>query len=122
MSEIMDRIENIMNNQSVQEFVRGMNENQIRQLINYMIETDIEDISNLPHESMESLNYVLSAPELINATKLADMEALSTDTATLERKKQDISSLKKQIKYCRNPMQKKKLQQELSFLYRKRKV
>ena len=30
----------------------------------------------------------------------------------------DISSLKKRIKYCKNPMEKKKLQQELNALYK----
>ena len=34
---------------------------------------------------------------------------------------QDISSLKKRIKYCKNPMEKKKLQQELNVLYKEQK-
>ena len=34
---------------------------------------------------------------------------------------QDISSLKKRIKYCKNPMEKKKLQQELNALYKEQK-
>ena len=33
----------------------------------------------------------------------------------------DISFLKKRIKYCKNPMQKKKLQQELNALYKEQK-
>ena len=33
----------------------------------------------------------------------------------------DISSLKKRIKYCKNPMEKKKLQQELNALYKEQK-
>ena len=33
----------------------------------------------------------------------------------------DISSLKKRIKYCKNPMEKKKLQQELNVLYKEQK-
>lgn len=33
----------------------------------------------------------------------------------------DISSLKKRIKYCKNPMEKKKLQQELNALYKEHK-
>lgn len=35
--------------------------------------------------------------------------------------KEDISSLKKRIKYCKNPMGKKKLQQELNALYKEQK-
>ena len=34
---------------------------------------------------------------------------------------QDILSLKKRIKYCKNPMEKKKLQQELNALYKEQK-
>ena len=33
----------------------------------------------------------------------------------------DISSLKKRIKYCKNPMEKKMLQQELNDLYKEQK-
>lgn len=36
----------------------------------------------------------------------------------LEPPKQDISTLKKRIKYCKNPMEKKKLEQELNALYK----
>ena len=35
--------------------------------------------------------------------------------------KDNISSLKKRIKYCKNPMEKKKLQQELNALYKEQK-
>lgn len=34
---------------------------------------------------------------------------------------QNISSLKKRIKYCKNPMERTKLQQELNVLYKERK-
>ena len=39
----------------------------------------------------------------------------------LEPPKQDISTLKKRIKYCKNPMEKKKLEQELNALYKEHK-
>lgn len=38
-----------------------------------------------------------------------------------EPPKQDISTLKKRIKYCKNPMEKKKLEQELNALYKEQK-
>lgn len=38
-----------------------------------------------------------------------------------EPPKQDISTLKKRIKYCKNPMEKKKLEQELNALYKEHK-
>ena len=34
---------------------------------------------------------------------------------------EDISTLKKRIKYCKNPMEKKKLEQELNALYKENK-
>ena len=43
------------------------------------------------------------------------------DETTFEPQKEDISSLKKRIKYCKNPMEKKKLQQELNALYKEQK-
>lgn len=38
-----------------------------------------------------------------------------------EPPKQEISTLKKRIKYCKNPMEKKKLEQELNALYKEQK-
>ena len=43
------------------------------------------------------------------------------DETTFEPQKEDISSLKKRIKYCKNPMEKKMLQQELNALYKEQK-
>ncbi len=43
------------------------------------------------------------------------------DCNIYQTKRDDISSLKKKIKYCKNPMEKKKLEQELNLLYKKRK-
>lgn len=39
----------------------------------------------------------------------------------LKPPKQEISTLKKRIKYCKNPMEKKKLEQELNTLYKEHK-
>lgn len=39
----------------------------------------------------------------------------------IEPPKQDISTLKKRIKYCKNSMEKKKLEQELNALYKEHK-
>ena len=38
-----------------------------------------------------------------------------------ENVKDNVSSLKKRIKYCKNPMEKKKLEQELNALYKEHK-
>ena len=43
------------------------------------------------------------------------------DKSTFTIPQPDISSLKKRIKYCKNPMEKKMLQQELNALYKEQK-
>ena len=54
--------------------------------------------------------------EIIDVIDLLDDLALAP-----EPPKQDISTLKKRIKYCKNPMEKKKLEQELNALYKEHK-
>ena len=48
-------------------------------------------------------------------------ERLIIDESTFAIPQPDISSLKKRIKYCKNPMEKKMLQQELNALYKEQK-
>lgn len=43
------------------------------------------------------------------------------DSNIYQYRSDDISALKKRIKYCKNPMEKKKLEQELNLLYKKKK-
>ena len=55
--------------------------------------------------------------ETINEMHLGDNFPIEC----LEPQKQDIPTLKKRIKYCKNPMEKKKLEQELNTLYKEHK-
>lgn len=59
--------------------------------------------------------------ERISSLIGTSFEELIIDESTFAIPQQDISSLKKRIKYCKNPMEKKKLQQELNALYKEQK-
>lgn len=48
-------------------------------------------------------------------------EALDEICNKVQSKQDTISSLKKRIKYCKNPIEKKNLERELNDLYKKRK-
>ena len=62
--------------------------------------------------------YVL-APE----NPVSRAEVLSSSESNYDNcsNKNHIAFLKKRIKYCKNPMEKRKLEQELNLLYKKRK-
>lgn len=59
--------------------------------------------------------------ESINPFGLEDMSELFRELSTIDDIKPTIPELKKRIKYCRNPMEKKKLQQELNQAYKEQK-
>lgn len=50
-----------------------------------------------------------------------EFDLLNDLALVTEPPKQEISTLKKRIKYCKNPMEKKKLEQELNALYKEHK-
>lgn len=77
------------------------------EIINNQSSLTIEDIYNMYHlycDDEEQLS------ELYRESKVKN-----------ENSKDNVSSLKKRIKYCKNPMEKKKLQQELNALYKEQK-
>lgn len=59
--------------------------------------------------------------ESINPFGLEDMSELFKKLSTIDDIKPNIPQLKKKIKYCRNPIEKKKLQQELNRVYKEQK-
>lgn len=61
--------------------------------------------------------------DLIDILNKQNMEwnDILKDSNIYQYKSDDISALKKRIKYCKNPMEKKKLEQELNLLYKKKK-
>lgn len=59
--------------------------------------------------------------EVINPFSLENMSELFKELSTIDDIKPNIPELKKRIKYCRNPMEKKKLQRELNQAYKEQK-
>lgn len=75
-------------------------------------------------EAISEINKVredASLLESINPFGLKDMNELFEKLSNVDDIKPDIPQLKKRIKYCRNPMEKKKLQQELNQAYKEQK-
>ena len=64
----------------------------------------------LRDETEEILNKFNELSEMV----IGDISSINIPT-------QDVSSLKKRIKYCKNPMERRILQQELNALYRNQK-
>lgn len=85
--------------------------------------------SNIPN-----MDYIIKAVSKINKLRedagllesenpfgMEDMSELFRKLSTADDIKPNIPQLKKRIKYCRNPMEKKKLQQELNMAYKEQK-
>lgn len=88
-----------------------------------------ERLRNYEEETeKDSLRYELNSNNIAIDDLVEILNKQSTDwngilngSNITQSKSDDISSLKKRIKYCKNPMEKKKLEQELNLLYKKRK-
>ena len=79
-------------------------------------------IQNELDQKYKDLNVESQGDWLEDLIKTAKEFDLLDDLALVtEPPKQDISTLKKRIKYCKNPMEKKKLEQELNVLYKEQK-
>lgn len=91
--------------------------------IGKMISATMEaQIQNELDQKYKDLKVELQGDWLEDLLKTAKEFDLLEDLAVIsEPPKQDISTLKKRIKYCKNPMEKKKLEQELNALYKEQK-
>ena len=58
---------------------------------------------------------VLTTSDILNSM------SMMVDESVFEPPKEDISSLKKRIKHCKNHMEKQRLQRELNVLYKEQK-
>lgn len=113
---------NISDLEKINSAVASGNEiSAIKSMIKAMIETQIQNElwekykdtkSQLPEDPMGDFLKAMSF--LDELMPLSD----SPLNECAEPPKQDISTLKKRIKYCKNPMEKKKLEQELNVLYK----
>lgn len=91
--------------------------------IGKMISATIESqIQNELDQKYKDLNVESQGDLFEDLLKPAKEFDLLDDLALVpEPPKQDISTLKKRIKYCKNPMEKKKLEQELNASYKEHK-
>lgn len=91
----------------------------IGKMISAMAEARIQ---NELDQKYKDLNVESQGDLIEDLLKTAKEFDLLDDLALVpEPPKQDISTLKKRIKYCKNPMEKKKLEQELNALYKEQK-
>ena len=97
----------------------GQQMDKIGKMISATIEARIQN--ELEQEYMD-LNVESQGNLFEDLLKTAKEFDLLDDLALVpEPPKQDIPTLKKRIKYCKNPMEKKKLEQELNALYKEHK-
>lgn len=99
-----------LNRQQVIDVIDKINEVSI----GYQLKVDdlLMSVNNERSYKMQTQDIILTHND---TQELLNMMATSNDI------KPDIPQLKKRIKYCRNPMEKKKLQQELNQVYKEQK-
>ena len=92
--------------------------NSINNLAKEMIKAE-EEYIKMEHMKVLGLNE-----EILNCRSALTLEELNKmfseiDTEIIDT--ESISNLKKRIKYCKNPMERKQLEQELNVLYKEQK-
>ena len=118
ISELHDKFEKISDVTKV--LIGGKKMNAIGKMISAMAETQIQNELEQKYKDFGiqvQEDPVAKLIETINEMHLGDNFPIEC----LESPKQDIPTLKKRIKYCKNPMEKKKLEQELNALYKEQK-
>lgn len=97
----------------------GQQMNKIGKMISATIEARIQNELEQEYKDLKVESQGGWFEDLLKTAK--EFELLEDLTVVTEQPKQDISTLKKRIKYCKNPMEKKKLEQELNALYKEQK-
>ena len=118
ISELHDKLEKISDATKV--LIVGEQIDAIGKMISVMAEAQIQNELEQKYKDLGiqvQEDPVAKLLETINEMHLGDNFPIEC----LESPKQDIPTLKKRIKYCKNPMEKKKLEQELNALYRYKK-
>lgn len=91
----------------------------IGKMISAMAEAQIQNELDQKYKDLKVESQGDWFEDLLKTAKEFDL--LEDLTLVTEPPKQEISTLKKRIKYCKNPMEKKKLEQELNVLYKEQK-
>ena len=118
ISELHDKLEKISGATKV--LIIGKPIDAIGKMISAMAETRIQNELEQKYKDLGiqvQEDPIAKLLETINEMHFGDNFPIEC----LEPPKQDISTLKKRIKYCKNPMEKKKLEQELNALYKEHK-
>lgn len=121
ISEPYDKFEtiNAATNAVTNAFIVNKQMDKIGKMMSLIVEARIQ---NELEKEYKDLKIELQGDWLEDLLKTAKESDLLEDLAVVtEPPKQDLSTLKKRIKYCKNPMEKKKLEQELNALYKEQK-
>lgn len=97
----------------------GQQMDKIGKMISATIETRIQNALEQEYKDLKVESQGDWFEDLLKTAKEVDL--LEDLALVTEPPKQYISTLKKRIKYCKNPMEKKKLEQELNALYKEHK-
>lgn len=117
ISELQDTFEKISDATKV--LIVGRQMDAIGKMISATMEAQIQNELDQKYKDLNVESQGDLFEDLLKAAKEFD---LLDDLALIpEPPKQDISTLKKRIKYCKNLMKKKKLEQELNALYKEHK-
>ena len=117
ISELHDTFEKISDATKV--LIVGKQIDAIGKMISAMAEAQIQNEIEQEYKDLKVESQGGWFEDLLKTAK--EFELLEDLTVVTEPPKQDISTLKKRIKYCKNPMEKKKLEQELNALYKEHK-
>ena len=118
ISELHDKLEKISD--ATKALIVGKQIDAIRKMISAMAETQTQNELEQKYKDLGiqvQEDPIAKLLETINEMHFCDNFPIEC----LEPPKQEISTLKKRIKYCKNPMEKKKLEQELNALYKEHK-
>lgn len=114
ISELHDKLEKISDVTKV--LIVGKQMDAIGKMISAMAEAQIQ---NELEQKYKDLNVESQGDLFEDLLKVVKEFDLLDDLALAPKPpKQDMSTLKKRIKYCKNLMEKKKLEQELNALYK----
>lgn len=82
-----------------------------------MMKEEADYIDQKMREELEMFDIKSEISALVGTSSIEFL----IDESTFEPPKEDISSLKKRIKHCKNHMEKQRLQRELNALYKEQK-